>query len=276
MTGVQTCALPIWAFPFSSEVDDFLAAHDRIFVVEQNRDAQMRSLLMTEADVPGTKLIATLNYDGAPLTAEWAAAKAVAGKYRTAPEPSRIDEPDRPDSLSATPVPDRADHVFYDSIDGSVQVRSTGGTLVVVRGEKQLSPVLQRRRPGMVSPAVSPDGGVLIQAGDGHVKALRTADGSVLWDTPRNGGFAIAGPDWLAVQLGSAWDFYDPSDGRWLGYLDALGTFCTDRKGCSDGAGVPFRPEMGRAHPWKPYDGDRKSTRLNSSHSSVSRMPSSA
>ena len=76
-----------------------------------------------------------------------------------------------------------------------------------------------------------------------------------LWDTPRNGGFAIAGPDWLAVQLGSAWDFYDPSDGRWLGYLDALGTFCTDRKGCSDGAGVPFRPEMGRAHPWKPYDG---------------------
>ena len=60
---------------------------------------------------------------------------------------------------------------------------------------------------------------------------------------------------WLAVQLGSAWDFYDPSDGRWLGYLDTLGTFCTDRKGCSDGAGVPFRPEMGRAHPWKPYDG---------------------
>ena len=38
--------------------------HDTIFVIEQNRDAQMRSLLMTEADVPGTKLIATLNYDG--------------------------------------------------------------------------------------------------------------------------------------------------------------------------------------------------------------------
>ena len=43
--------------------------HERVFVVEQNRDAQMRSLLMTEADVPGAKLIPALNYDGMPLTA---------------------------------------------------------------------------------------------------------------------------------------------------------------------------------------------------------------
>ncbi len=43
--------------------------HERIFVVEQNRDAQMRSLLMTEANVPGTKLIPALNYDGMPMTA---------------------------------------------------------------------------------------------------------------------------------------------------------------------------------------------------------------
>ena len=41
----------------------------RVFVVEQNRDAQMRSLLMTEIDVPGGKLIAALNYDGMPMTA---------------------------------------------------------------------------------------------------------------------------------------------------------------------------------------------------------------
>ena len=46
-----------------------LRDHERVFVVEQNRDAQMRSLLMTEANVPGTKLIATLNYDGMPMTA---------------------------------------------------------------------------------------------------------------------------------------------------------------------------------------------------------------
>ena len=47
----------IKAFPFGSEVIEFCAAHEHVFVVEQNRDAQMRSLLMTEANVPGTKLI---------------------------------------------------------------------------------------------------------------------------------------------------------------------------------------------------------------------------
>jgi 2-oxoglutarate/2-oxoacid ferredoxin oxidoreductase subunit alpha len=67
--GVKINAIRLKAFPFGKEVRDFLARYDRVFVVEQNRDAQMRSLLMTEADVPGAKLIATLNYDGMPLTA---------------------------------------------------------------------------------------------------------------------------------------------------------------------------------------------------------------
>ena len=62
-------ALRIKAFPFTRDVASFCAMHERVFVVEQNRDAQMRSLLMTEADVPGAKLIAALNYDGMPLTA---------------------------------------------------------------------------------------------------------------------------------------------------------------------------------------------------------------
>jgi 2-oxoglutarate ferredoxin oxidoreductase subunit alpha len=57
------------SFPFGKEIIDFCSDHERVFVVEQNRDAQMRSLLMTEANVPGTKLIATLNYDGMPMTA---------------------------------------------------------------------------------------------------------------------------------------------------------------------------------------------------------------
>ena len=43
--------------------------HERVFVVEQNRDAQMRSLLMTEANIPGEKLIPALSYDGTPMTA---------------------------------------------------------------------------------------------------------------------------------------------------------------------------------------------------------------
>jgi 2-oxoglutarate ferredoxin oxidoreductase subunit alpha len=67
--GVQDNALRIRAFPFTREVLSFCAMHDRIFVVEQNRDAQMRSLLMTEGNVPGTKLIPALNYDGMPMTA---------------------------------------------------------------------------------------------------------------------------------------------------------------------------------------------------------------
>jgi 2-oxoglutarate/2-oxoacid ferredoxin oxidoreductase subunit alpha len=67
--GVQVNALRIRAFPFTREIISFCAMHDRVFVVEQNRDAQMRSLLMTEANVPGTKLIPALNYDGMPMTA---------------------------------------------------------------------------------------------------------------------------------------------------------------------------------------------------------------
>jgi 2-oxoglutarate ferredoxin oxidoreductase subunit alpha len=67
--GVKINAMRLKAFPFGQEVIDFCADHERVFVVEQNRDAQMRSLLMTEANVPGTKLIATLNYDGMPMTA---------------------------------------------------------------------------------------------------------------------------------------------------------------------------------------------------------------
>jgi 2-oxoglutarate/2-oxoacid ferredoxin oxidoreductase subunit alpha len=67
--GVILNSMRLKAFPFPAEVKAFCDAHDQIFVVEQNRDAQMRSLLMVEAGVPGEKLIATLNYDGMPLTA---------------------------------------------------------------------------------------------------------------------------------------------------------------------------------------------------------------
>ena len=69
--GVRINALRLKAFPFTEEVKAFCEAHDQIFVVEQNRDAQMRQLLMVEADVPGTKLIRALNYDGTPMTANF-------------------------------------------------------------------------------------------------------------------------------------------------------------------------------------------------------------
>jgi len=67
--GVKLNALRLRAFPFTREVASFCAMHERVFVVEQNRDAQMRSLLMTEAEIPGAKLIPALSYDGMPLTA---------------------------------------------------------------------------------------------------------------------------------------------------------------------------------------------------------------
>jgi len=69
--GVKINALRLKAFPFTEEVKAFCAAHDRIFVLEQNRDAQMRQLLMVEAEVPQEKLISALNYDGTPMTADF-------------------------------------------------------------------------------------------------------------------------------------------------------------------------------------------------------------
>jgi len=70
---IQLDALRIRAFPFNKEVDDFIAQHDKVFVVEQNRDAQLRSLLMIENNAPGAKLISVLNFDGMPLTAKFVA-----------------------------------------------------------------------------------------------------------------------------------------------------------------------------------------------------------
>jgi 2-oxoglutarate ferredoxin oxidoreductase subunit alpha len=67
--GVHLNALRLKAFPFADEVAAFCAAHEQVFVIEQNRDAQMRSLLMVEANIPGEKLIPMLSYDGTPMTA---------------------------------------------------------------------------------------------------------------------------------------------------------------------------------------------------------------
>ncbi len=67
--GVATNYLRVKALPFNQQVQDFLDAHDRIYVVEQNRDAQLRSLLLLETRVDPSKLVATLHYDGLPILA---------------------------------------------------------------------------------------------------------------------------------------------------------------------------------------------------------------
>ena len=59
--------------PFRSapEVADFVARHEQVFVVEQNRDAQMRTLLMTDLDLEPAQFVSILHFDGTPITARF-------------------------------------------------------------------------------------------------------------------------------------------------------------------------------------------------------------
>ena len=65
--GVPMDYLRIRAFPFNEQVDRFLAAHERVFVVEQNRDGQLRMLLLNESTARREQLISVLHYSGFPL-----------------------------------------------------------------------------------------------------------------------------------------------------------------------------------------------------------------
>lgn len=69
--GIHLDAMRLRAFPFPASVKDFIATHDHVFVVEQNRDAQMRQLLVNELDIDPGWLIAVLHYDGTPITARF-------------------------------------------------------------------------------------------------------------------------------------------------------------------------------------------------------------
>jgi len=69
--GLHVDALRVRAFPFSDQVSGFIAAHDQVFVVEQNRDAQLRMLLVNECAADPAKLLPVLHYDGTPITARF-------------------------------------------------------------------------------------------------------------------------------------------------------------------------------------------------------------
>ena len=60
--------LRIRAFPFDDAIADFVAAHEHVFVVEQNRDAQLKMLLVNECGIDPAKLTSILHYDGTPIT----------------------------------------------------------------------------------------------------------------------------------------------------------------------------------------------------------------
>jgi 2-oxoglutarate ferredoxin oxidoreductase subunit alpha len=71
--GIHVDALRLRAFPFPDSVARFLADHEEVFVVEQNRDAQMRSLLVNELDIDPARLVRVLHFDGTPITARFIA-----------------------------------------------------------------------------------------------------------------------------------------------------------------------------------------------------------
>jgi 2-oxoglutarate ferredoxin oxidoreductase subunit alpha len=64
-------ALRVRAFPFQDELFDFVASHSKVFVVEQNRDAQLKTLLVNDAGINPANLISVLHYDGTPITARF-------------------------------------------------------------------------------------------------------------------------------------------------------------------------------------------------------------
>jgi 2-oxoglutarate/2-oxoacid ferredoxin oxidoreductase subunit alpha len=68
-SGIHLDAMRLRAFPFPPSVAEFIDEHDQLFVVEQNRDAQMRSMLVNELEVDPAKLVPVLHYDGTPITA---------------------------------------------------------------------------------------------------------------------------------------------------------------------------------------------------------------
>jgi 2-oxoglutarate ferredoxin oxidoreductase subunit alpha len=67
--GLNYCRVK--AFPFSDAVREFIDKHERIYVVEQNRDAQLRTLLMLDIDADPKKLVSMLHYNGLPISADF-------------------------------------------------------------------------------------------------------------------------------------------------------------------------------------------------------------
>jgi 2-oxoglutarate ferredoxin oxidoreductase subunit alpha len=69
--GIHLDTLRLRAFPFADEVVDFVNDHDQVFIVEQNRDAQMRTLLVNECALDPARFVTVLHYDGTPITARF-------------------------------------------------------------------------------------------------------------------------------------------------------------------------------------------------------------
>jgi 2-oxoglutarate ferredoxin oxidoreductase subunit alpha len=69
--GIQLNAMRVRGFPFADEVANFVLEHEQVFLVEQNRDAQLRTLLVTETNLDPARIVPVLHYDGTPITARF-------------------------------------------------------------------------------------------------------------------------------------------------------------------------------------------------------------
>jgi 2-oxoglutarate ferredoxin oxidoreductase subunit alpha len=81
--GIVLDTLRIRGFPFPDSIRDFIAAHESVYVVEQNRDGQLRNLLVDEFGIDPARLVAVLHYDGTPITARFIA-NTIAARLRPA------------------------------------------------------------------------------------------------------------------------------------------------------------------------------------------------
>jgi 2-oxoglutarate/2-oxoacid ferredoxin oxidoreductase subunit alpha len=71
--GDQLDQLRVRAFPFHRDVADFIANHHLVFVIEQNRDGQLRTLIVSECGIDPARLVPVLHFDGTPITARFVA-----------------------------------------------------------------------------------------------------------------------------------------------------------------------------------------------------------
>ena len=86
-TGAPADGLRIRAYPLSPEVTAFVHAHERVFIVEQNRDAQMRTLMTTDLGLDPGRLSAILHFGGAPITARFIADSVLERLNPAVPQP---------------------------------------------------------------------------------------------------------------------------------------------------------------------------------------------
>ena len=68
---IHVNALRVRGFPFADELNDFVRSHPWVFVIEQNRDAQLKTLLVNDGKINPSRLISVLHYDGTPITARF-------------------------------------------------------------------------------------------------------------------------------------------------------------------------------------------------------------